>query len=96
MSSAFLPARNAVFLILACAEATGIGADEVWIGINAVDFSGYPDCRPQFIEAFKTMIDAAIPGGPRVVSPLLELSKPVIAELRIAARPEDNECRMLG
>ncbi len=79
VSPSFLPARNAVFLALACAEAAGIGADEVWIGVNAVDFSGYPDCRPEFVEAFRAMIDAAIPGGPKVAAPLIEMSKPAIA-----------------
>jgi len=79
ISPAFLPARNAVFLTLACAEATGIGAGEVWIGVNAVDFSGYPDCRPEFVDAFKTMINTAIPGGPLIIAPLIEMSKPTIA-----------------
>ncbi len=79
ISPAFLPARNAVFLTLACAEATGIGAGEVWIGVNAVDFSGYPDCRPEFIESFKTMIKAAVPSGPQVIAPLIKMSKPSIA-----------------
>lgn len=69
VSPAFLPGRNLVFLALACAEATGIGAEEVWIGVNVVDFSGYPDCRPEFIDAFKGVIKAAIPGGPEVVAP---------------------------
>ena len=92
VSPAFLPARNALFLTLACAEATGIGADEVWIGVNAVDFSGYPDCRPEFIEAFRGMIDAAIPGGPKVVAPLIEMSKPAIAAeaRRLGLAPGDT------
>ena len=79
VSPGFLPGRNAVFLTLACAEAAGIGAAEVWIGVNAVDFSGYPDCTPQFIDAFKAMLNAAIPQGPQVLSPLLRMSKPQIA-----------------
>jgi len=79
VSPAFLPGRNAVFLTLACAEAAGIGAEEVWIGVNAVDFSGYPDCRPEFLDAFRVMIKAAIPGGPEVVAPLLKMSKADIA-----------------
>lgn len=79
VSPAFLPARNAVFLSLASAEAAGIGAGEVWIGVNAIDFSGYPDCRPEFINAFKAMINAAIPGGPQIVAPILQMSKPQIA-----------------
>jgi len=79
ISPAFLPARNAVFLTLACAEAMGIEAVEVWIGVNAVDFSGYPDCRPEFINSFKSMINSAAPGAPQVVAPLIEMSKPTIA-----------------
>ena len=79
VSPAFLPGRNAVFLTLACAEAAGVGAEEVWIGVNAVDFSGYPDCRPEFISAFQAMIGQAIPGGPNILAPLIQMSKPQIA-----------------
>jgi 7-cyano-7-deazaguanine synthase len=79
VSPTFLPGRNAVFLTLACAEAAGIGASEVWIGVNEVDFSGYPDCRPEFIAAFAQMISLAIPNGPIIVSPLSGMSKPDIA-----------------
>jgi 7-cyano-7-deazaguanine synthase len=81
VSPAFLPGRNAVFFALAAAEASGLGCDEIWTGINAVDFSGYPDCKPMFFEAFKLMINQAIPGGPRFIAPLLYLSKPEIARL---------------
>ena len=92
VSPAFLPGRNAVFMTLASAEAVGIGADEVWIGVNSVDFSGYPDCRPEFIEAFKVMIDAAIPNGPKFFAPLLAMSKPEIAAeaLRLDILPGDT------
>jgi 7-cyano-7-deazaguanine synthase len=92
ISSAFLPARNAVFLALACAEASGIDAEEVWIGVNAVDFSGYPDCRPEFIDSFKTMINTAVPGGPLIVAPLIEMSKPAIAAeaKRLGLAPSDT------
>lgn len=79
VSSAFLPGRNALFLALACAEAAGINAKEVWIGVNSLDFSGYPDCRPEFIEAFKNMINIAIPNGPKIIAPLLNMTKPEIA-----------------
>jgi 7-cyano-7-deazaguanine synthase len=79
VSSAFLPGRNAVFLALAAAEAGGIGASEVWTGVNARDFSGYPDCRPEFIAAFQQMLDVAIPEGPKVVAPLIAMTKPEIA-----------------
>jgi 7-cyano-7-deazaguanine synthase len=78
-SSAFLPGRNLVFLSLAVAEAAGLGADEVWTGINAVDFSGYPDCTPSFLSAFVACAAEGIPEGPKVVAPLIGLSKPQIA-----------------
>jgi 7-cyano-7-deazaguanine synthase len=79
VSTAFLPGRNAVFLTVASAEAAALGASEVWIGVNAVDFSGYPDCRPAFINAFSRMLQFAIPNGPKIVAPLLKMSKPAIA-----------------
>lgn len=79
VSPAFLPGRNAVFLTLACAEAAGVGATEIWTGVNTLDFSGYPDCRPEFIDSFNAMIKAAIPNGPTVVAPLITMSKPEIA-----------------
>lgn len=81
VSPAFLPGRNAVFLSLASAHASGIGADELHIGINAVEFSGYPDCTPKFLEAFIAMMQEANPEGPRIVAPLLHLSKPEIARM---------------
>jgi 7-cyano-7-deazaguanine synthase len=83
VSPAFLPGRNAVFLTLACAEAAGIGASEVWIGVNAIDFSGYPDCRPEFVAAFSKMVSLAMPNGPKVIAPLLRLSKPQIARAAV-------------
>jgi 7-cyano-7-deazaguanine synthase len=79
VSPAFLPGRNAVFLTLACAEAAGIGAEEVWIGVNSLDFSGYPDCRPEFINSFQEMLKEAIPNGPEIIAPLMTMSKPEIA-----------------
>jgi 7-cyano-7-deazaguanine synthase len=94
VSPAFLPGRNAIFLVVACAEAAGIGASEVWIGVNAVDFSGYPDCRPEFIEAFRKMNSLAIPNGPRIRAPLLRLTKPQIARraYRLGLRRGDVWC----
>lgn len=91
-SPAFLPGRNAVFLTLACAEAAGVKAREVWIGVNAIDFSGYPDCRPEFIDAFISMINVAIPGGASIVAPLIQMSKPEIAAEagRLGLSPEDT------
>ncbi len=89
VSSAFLPGRNAVFLVLACAEAEGIGAEGVWIGVNSIDYSGYPDCRPEFVKAFSSMIRLAIPDGPRIVAPLMNMTKPEIAReaYRLGLRP---------
>ena len=84
VSTAFLPGRNGVFLMLGAAEAAGIGASEVWTGINSIDFSGYPDCRPEFVVSFKRMLALAIPKGPKLVAPLQRKSKPQIA--RIADR----------
>ena len=80
-SPAFLPARNAVFLVLAAAEASGGGANELWLGVNALDYSGYPDCRPEFLAAFEEMLARAMPDPPRVVAPLVERTKPQIAAL---------------
>jgi len=79
VSCAFVPGRNVVFLSLGCAEAAGIGAREVWIGVNCVNYSGYPDCTEEFVAAFREMIKSAIPEGPEVVTPLLKMSKPDIA-----------------
>jgi 7-cyano-7-deazaguanine synthase len=80
-SPAFLPARNAVFLVLAAAEAAGTGATELWLGVNALDYSGYPDCRPEFLASFEEMLARAMPEPPRVVAPLVEQTKPQIATL---------------
>lgn len=81
VSPAFLPGRNALFLSIACAHASGIGAQEVHIGLNAVEFSGYPDCTPQFLDAFINMMAEANPDGPTIVAPLLNMSKKEIATM---------------
>jgi 7-cyano-7-deazaguanine synthase len=80
-SAAFLPARNAVFLTLAAAQAAGVGARELWLGVNALDYSGYPDCRPEFLAAFEAMLAAAMPDPPRLAAPLVHKTKPEIAAL---------------
>ncbi|MBX7198663.1 MAG: 7-cyano-7-deazaguanine synthase QueC [Rhodospirillaceae bacterium] len=77
----FVPGRNAVFLALACAEAAGVGAEEVWLGVNAVDYSGYPDCRESFLQSFRAMWAEAVPNPPKIVAPLVTLTKPEIAAL---------------
>ena len=76
----YVPARNTVFLAIALGWAEVLGARDIFIGVNAVDYSGYPDCRPAFIEAFQQMADVAtragIEGhGPRLLTPLIDLSK---------------------
>ena len=76
----YVPARNTVFLSLALGLAEVLDAQAIFIGVNAVDYSGYPDCRPEFIEAFQTMANlatkAGVEGRPiRVETPLMHLSK---------------------
>ena len=77
----YVPARNTVFLSLALAWAEVLAAEAIFIGVNAVDYSGYPDCRPPFLEAFQRTADLATragverPGAIRVLAPLLHLSK---------------------
>jgi 7-cyano-7-deazaguanine synthase len=76
----YVPARNTVLLGLALAWAEALGAGDLFIGVNAVDYSGYPDCRPEFIDAFERLAGlatkAGIEGGPmRVHAPLLRLTK---------------------
>lgn len=77
----YVPARNTVFLAMAMALAEVEGACDIFIGVNAVDYSGYPDCRPAFIEAFQAMANlatkAAIEGGRKLTihTPLIALSK---------------------
>jgi 7-cyano-7-deazaguanine synthase len=76
----YVPARNTVFLSLALGWAEVLGAWDLFIGVNAVDYSGYPDCRPEFIAAFEQLAQLATRGGVeggqfRVHAPLIELSK---------------------
>lgn len=81
VSPAFLPGRNHIFLAIGVAHAAGIQADEVHTGINSVDFSGYPDCTPEFLTAFIKTAQLADPNGPAIRAPLLKMSKPEIALL---------------
>lgn len=76
----YVPARNTVFLSFALGWAEVLGAQEIYIGVSAVDYSGYPDCRPDFIAAFETMANlatkAAVEGEPiKIQTPLMHLSK---------------------
>ena len=76
----YVPARNTIFLSLALGYAEAKNAEEIWIGVNAVDYSGYPDCRPEFIDAFQSVIlrgtrSGVEHGTPRIVAPLITMSK---------------------
>jgi len=82
----YVPARNTIFLSIALAWAEVLNADSIHIGVNAVDYSGYPDCRPEYIEAYQRMADRAtrrgVEGFPvEIVTPLLNLSKIEIVRL---------------
>jgi 7-cyano-7-deazaguanine synthase len=77
----YVPARNTIFLSFALAWAEVLGASDIFIGVNALDYSGYPDCRPEYIEAFQRMADlatrAGVEGRQRLTihTPLIHLSK---------------------
>ena len=81
----YVPARNTVFLSLALGWAEVLGASEIYIGVNAVDYSGYPDCRPEFIAAYQQLIGVATKAGVEGASisletPLIDLSKGAIID----------------
>ena len=82
----YVPARNTVFLSFALAWSEVLGAEAIFIGANAIDYSGYPDCRPEFLQAFETMANLATKAGVeghgvKIVAPLLNLTKAqIIAE----------------
>ena len=86
----YVPARNTVFLSLALAWSEVLGAHDIFIGVNAVDYSGYPDCRPAFVEAFERMANLATRAGiedaqPLAIrAPLIALSKADIVRLGLA------------
>ena len=77
----YVPARNTIFLSFALAWAEVLGSSDVFIGVNALDYSGYPDCRPEFIEAFEKMANLATKAGVegrqalKIHSPLIAMSK---------------------
>lgn len=83
----YVPARNTIFLSFCLAWAEVLGASDIFIGVNALDYSGYPDCRPEYVEAFERMANLATRGGVegttpiRIRTPLLHLSKREIMEL---------------
>jgi len=82
----YVPARNTIMLSLALAWAEVLGAQDIFVGVNAVDYSGYPDCRPEFIRAFEALANlatkAAVEGRPlKVHAPLIDMSKAQIIDL---------------
>lgn len=84
----YVPARNTVFLSIAMGYAEVLGASSIFIGVNAVDYSGYPDCRPEYIAAFQKMADLATKEGVEgegiyIQTPLVNLSKAEIIKLGI-------------
>lgn len=84
----YVPARNAVLLSIALGYAEVVGSKDIFIGVNAVDYSGYPDCRPQFILAYETMARVGTKAGVegvkiRIHAPLIQLSKARIIQRAI-------------
>ncbi|MEE4145098.1 MAG: 7-cyano-7-deazaguanine synthase QueC [Halieaceae bacterium] len=85
----YVPARNTVFLSIALAWAEVLEAGDIFIGVNAVDYSGYPDCRPEYIAAFETMANlatrAGVEGHPLTIhTPLMSMGKGAIIEAGLA------------
>jgi 7-cyano-7-deazaguanine synthase len=87
--STYVPARNTIFLSLAMGWAEVLGATDIYIGVNALDYSGYPDCRPEFIAAFEAMARLATRAGVegrglKIHTPLIDLSKAGIIRLGLS------------
>lgn len=84
----YVPARNTIFLSMALAWAEVLQADDIFIGVNAVDYSGYPDCRPEFIKAYETMANLATKVGVEghhlsIHTPLIDMTKAQIIQAGI-------------
>lgn len=84
--STYVPARNIIFLSIALSYAETIGAEAMYIGVNALDYSGYPDCRPQFIDAFQQVINTGTVAGAhghgiQIKAPLQHMTKAEIVQL---------------
>jgi 7-cyano-7-deazaguanine synthase len=86
----YVPARNTIFLSFCLAWAEVLGASDIFIGVNALDYSGYPDCRPEYVQAFQQMANLATRGGVegttpiRIQTPLLHLTKREIVQLGLS------------
>ncbi len=81
----YVPARNTIFLSYALAAAEVCGAQDIFLGVNAVDYSGYPDCRPEYLRAFEVMANLATKAGVEgkqmtIHAPLVKLTKPEIIQ----------------
>lgn len=82
----YVPARNTIFLSYALAWAEVLGASDIFIGVNAIDYSGYPDCRPEYIEAFEKMANLATKAGVeekkvmKIQTPLIRMTKAEIVQ----------------
>jgi 7-cyano-7-deazaguanine synthase len=84
----YVPARNLIFLSVAMAVAEARNADRVWLGVNALDYSGYPDCRPEFVTSFEATAALALKRGVegrpvKVQTPLIDLTKAAIVRLGV-------------
>jgi len=89
--STYVPARNTVFLSLALAWAEVVDAEAIVIGVNALDYSGYPDCRPEYLEAFERLATLATRAGVegarlRILAPLIHMSKAEIIRTGLELR----------
>ncbi len=85
----YVPARNTIFLSVALGWAEVLGAHDLFLGVNAVDYSGYPDCRPEFISAFETLANLATKAGVegtrfQIHTPLIDLTKAQIIQLGLS------------
>jgi len=80
--STYVPARNTIFISFALSLAEAIGAKSVFVGANAIDFSGYPDCRPEYYRRFNKLINSAMPGKKiKIHTPLIDKTKAEIIKL---------------
>ena len=85
----YVPARNTVFLSIALGWAEVLGANKIFLGVNAVDYSGYPDCRPEYISSFESMANLATKAGVEgnklsIEAPLIDMSKSDIIKLGVS------------
>ncbi len=96
--TSYVPARNTIFLSLALGYAESRDASEIWLGVNQLDYSGYPDCRPEYIDSFKRLAKLAtkvgVEGAPiEIQTPLLYLSKAEIIKLGVSLGVDYSKTR---